>query len=142
MHPYIQILKSQLSQTMPYYGEEDVNSVLEMLYSVYREKQCSDPQEVKDCFAQLDEVLCKLTLREYDKVWNAACGLCSVAEKVAFLEGIRVAQPLRQSLECKKTAGNTPGGFFGPCPSRRKENEEAVDQLPRARNSAGSMGSS
>ena len=94
MYPYISIIKDQLSQNMPYYGEDDVNSVLEMLYSIYRKRSRGDSEAVGACFSQLDEVLQKLTLKDYDKVWNAACNLHSTVEKEAFLEGIRVGATL------------------------------------------------
>ena len=98
MHQYIQILKEQLTEAMPYYGEEDVNTVLEMLYSVYRRKKCADPEEIRGYFAQLDAVLRKLTLKEYDQVWDVACGLCGAAEKVGFLDGVRVGASLAEEL--------------------------------------------
>lgn len=118
MNLYIQKLKEQLSETMPGYAEADINSVLEMLYSVYRERKGKDTEEIERHFSQLDEVLSKLTLKEYDKVWYAACGLCGLYEKEAFLEGIRVGASLAVELGEKKS--KPPGD------SRRLAKEERI----------------
>ena len=102
MHQWIKAMKGQLAETMPLYGEGEINTVLEMLYSVYRKKKGGDPETVSGCYDRLDAVLNKLTLKEYDKVWDIACCLCSAAEKEGFLEGVRVGASLAEELreEC------------------------------------------
>ena len=87
MNLYMEALKAYLSRP------EDTASgvsVGKALYGCYRELHPRDGAEISGRFRQLDQVLSRLTLREYDKVWDLTCGLCCEHEEAAFLEGIRV----------------------------------------------------
>ena len=55
--------------------------------------------QIKEDFHSLDRILAKLSLQEYDQVWNLTCRLCSEHEKSAFLEGIRTAMRLTVELD-------------------------------------------
>lgn len=98
MNPYIKKLQEQLSQMIFDCGEQNINSVLEMLYCYYREQRTTDTEVISADFNRLDSVLSKLTLKEYDQVWDLTCALCSEHEKAAFLEGVRVGASLAAEL--------------------------------------------
>ena len=87
MNQYMEALKLHICD------REDTASGLSVgkaLYGCYRELHPRDDEEITRRFHQLDQVLNRLTLREYDKVWNLTCMLCCEHEEAAFLEGIRV----------------------------------------------------
>ena len=73
--------------------------MLEMLYDCYLEQNSFETQQIKEDFHSLDRILGKLTLQEYDQVWNLTCRLCSEHEKSAFLDGIRTALRLTVELD-------------------------------------------
>ena len=84
-------------ENVPWDG--DVQPVLEMLYDCYLEQNSFETQQIKEDFHSLDRILSKLSLQEYDQVWNLTCRLCSEHEKSAFLEGIRTAMRLTVELD-------------------------------------------
>ena len=87
MNLYMEALKAYLSRPADTASGVPVGKAL---YGCYRELHPRDNEEISGRFRQLDQVLSRLTLREYDKVWDLACGLCCEHEEAAFLEGIRV----------------------------------------------------
>lgn len=87
MNPYIEKLKPYLSER-----EDNLNarSLQDIVFECYRELHPLDGGEVRSAFDQLDQILDKLPLREYEQMWSLTCRLCSAHEEPAFLEGIRV----------------------------------------------------
>ena len=87
MNLYIEAFKAHAS------GSADTASGISVgkaLYGCYRELHPRDNAEISRRFRQLDSLLDRLTLREYDQVWDLTCALCCDHEEAAFLEGIRV----------------------------------------------------
>lgn len=68
---------------------KDGDSVTDVLFHGHLEKKAVDEESIRQGFAQLDAVLGKLTLKEYDRVWDAVCGLCNEHERRGFLAGLR-----------------------------------------------------
>ena len=97
MNTYIDQIKAYLAQH-ELHGSE---SVLEILYYCHLEKSAVDEEEIEREFAKLDEVLDQLTLKEYDRVWDAACKLCSAHERRGFAAGARAG--VRLMLELLET---------------------------------------
>ena len=50
------------------------------------------------CAHKLDEILDKLTLKEYDAVWDAACKLSDAHERRGFRSGVQIGALLMLEL--------------------------------------------
>lgn len=98
MHTYIKQLKEQLPGCFVWHQEQEIQMVLEMLYSYYQERHPMDTKEMDKAFCALDDVLQKLTTKEYDKVWYLTCRLCGEHEKNGFLTGVRLGACLAAEL--------------------------------------------
>lgn len=77
-------------------------SVLDMLYDSYREQHPIDTEEINRQFAELADILGKLSLQEHDRVWDLTCRLCVEQERGGFLEGIRLGVFLAVELMEKR----------------------------------------
>lgn len=99
MHAYIRQLKEELPSCFYDQQRPDVNAVMEILYQYFAENHPLETQEMARDFSQLDKVLSKLSLKEYDQIWNLACRLCAEHEKLAYMAGIRVGASLATELE-------------------------------------------
>ena len=51
-------------------GDTDCETVLDQLYKAYAESHESDPQEIRDGFKELDDLLRDLTQDDNNAVWN------------------------------------------------------------------------
>ncbi len=98
MNCYIESLKSFLAEQTPCFGYDDANSILEMLYYYYTTANPVDSAVIRCQFKELNDILCRLTLKENDKVFSLACNLCVAYERQAFLEGIHVGMRLFTEL--------------------------------------------
>lgn len=78
---------------------KDGESVTDVLLHGYLEKNVVDEESIKQSFAQLDEVLSRLTLKEYDRVWDATCRLCNEHERRGFLSGLRIGVSFMLEIE-------------------------------------------
>lgn len=98
MTDYNMLLEKYKQGGQDWWNREDPQAVLKMLYTYYREHCPGDPEEISREFQNLDSVLSRLTLKEYDRVWNLACRLCSEHEEAGFLEGVRAGAALAEAL--------------------------------------------
>ena len=78
-------------------GNEKI-PVTDILYYGHLENNESDAEEIVAEFGKLDMVLSKLTLSEYDRVWDAACRLCDMHERRGFLSGLQIGTALMVEL--------------------------------------------
>lgn len=69
-------------------GEGDCETVLDQLYQAYAESHESDPQEIRNSFKELDELLGALPLDDNNAVFNLCCSLCTAYERKAFIAGV------------------------------------------------------
>lgn len=96
MSIYTNKMKSYLAETQN--ENPDIESVLQALFNHYAESCGADGEEIKRSFVHLDKILSKLTLREYDQVWDVTCKLCSDHEQRAFRAGIRTGALLMKEM--------------------------------------------
>lgn len=85
MDQYMEKMKTHFSE----YQSEDGASVIDALYYSCPDLHGPDEEGIKREFSRLDRVLEKLTLREYDEVWDATCQLSIACEKRGFRAGLR-----------------------------------------------------
>ena len=79
-------------------GDTDCETVLDQLYKAYAESHESDPQEIRDGFKELDDLLRDLSLDDNNAVWNLCCQLCTAYEHKAFLDGLQYGAHLIAEL--------------------------------------------
>ena len=78
---------------------ESEESVIDAFYYSCPDLHGPDEEGIKREFGRLDRVLEKLTLREYDEVWDATCRLSIASEKRGFRAGLRSAFRMMAELE-------------------------------------------
>ena len=99
MNKYIAKLNSFLEQQAPNYGNDDAQSLLEMLHYYYTLANPVDTAVIHCQFKELDDILSKLSLADNNAVFELTCSISASHERQAFLEGIHVG--LRLFLELK-----------------------------------------
>lgn len=98
MNRYIENLKSFLSEQSPRYGNDDANSLLEMLCYYYTEHNPVDNGIIRCQFKELDTILSKLSFSDNNAVFHLTGTLCAAYEKQAFEGGIAVGWKLYTEL--------------------------------------------
>ena len=89
METYMKMIKEQRKA-----GE----SVIETLYRCNLENGGVDEAAIDQEFDKLDEILDRLTLKEYDTVWDATCVLCDAHERRGFRSGVQTGALLMLEL--------------------------------------------
>ena len=69
-------------------GDSDCETVPDQLNQAYAESHESDPQEIRNSFKELDELLGALPLDDNNAVFNLCCSLCTAYERKAFIAGV------------------------------------------------------
>ena len=98
MKPYIEKLKTHFTQNPPNYGDGDVHTILEMLYSHYAAFNRMDTAEIKKNFETLYHQLTGMPLKELDNIIDTVTTLCWHHEKSGFTEGIKLGILLATEL--------------------------------------------
>ena len=91
MEPNYEKLMNDLQE----YGED---AALNLLHRLYADLELRDNREIKSRLEQLNNILEKLPLREYDEVFYLMVALCDEHEKRGFLGGVRIGAKLMQEL--------------------------------------------
>lgn len=80
-------------------GDSDCETVLDQLYQAYIQSHEGDPEEIREGFQELEEFLCSLPLEDNDTVFTLCCNLCSIYQRMAFMDGLQYGARLMQELE-------------------------------------------
>ena len=88
----------QIRENLTKWASDGMESAVERLYIGYLESLGADENAVMECFQQLDMVLRGLALKNYDKVWDAACALSDASERRGFCAGLQMGVRLMQEL--------------------------------------------
>ena len=87
-------------QTQPFDGgDSGCETVLEQLFQAYIQSHEGDPEEIRDGFQELEEFLCSLPLEDNDAVFTLCCNLCSIYQRMAFMDGLQYGARLMQEPE-------------------------------------------
>ena len=97
MNKYIAKLNAFLEEQSPNYGNDDIQSLLEMLHYYYTLENPVDTAVIRCQFKELNDILSKLSLSDNNAVFEQTCSISASYERQAFLEGIHVG--LRLFLE-------------------------------------------
>lgn len=76
----------------------DLCSVLELLYTAYAETQTDDPEDVKQAYQRLDDLLQDVSLDLNNAVFSLVCQIQCTGEEQAFLDGVRIGAHLLKEL--------------------------------------------
>lgn len=80
-------------------GDSGCETVLEQLYQAYMQSHEGDPEEIREGFQELEEFLCSLPLEDNDAVFTLCCNLCSIYQRMAFMDGLQYGAHLMCELE-------------------------------------------
>ena len=95
----IQQFQAYINQHKPKFGDEDIHTIAEFLYSCYSEHNPIDTVEIRSCFGEIDRIIHKLSVEENDRIFVLVCKLCTQHEQLAFLTGMRVGAQLLLELQ-------------------------------------------
>ena len=98
MEKWYRLILNHLKDHPPNFGDNDAQSVLEMLYGYYNQYNRMDTAEIKAGFEDLYEKMTGMTLQNMDDIIYATCSLCREHEKSGFVEGVKVGIRLAEEL--------------------------------------------
>ena len=80
------------------YGDNDISSILECLWSTYTESNPIHAKVIKDRFHDLGSIFDTLPRQQADSLFNVVCDLCLEHEKAAFIEGMQLGAKITAEL--------------------------------------------
>lgn len=99
MNYIIEQLNRKIAAENPIYGEEGIDSILEMLHFYYTQANPINSEEIWDGFKAIRSSLEKLPSGEIDSLVDTVCDLCLQHERLAFIAGIKVGFELNREIE-------------------------------------------
>lgn len=98
MKSYFNILKTHIEANPPNYGDGDIQSILEMLWNIYCQRNQLDSEQIKTGFSELYQHMKDVAIPDMDGVIDTVCTLCWEHEKAGFVEGIKIGVRLKDEL--------------------------------------------
>ena len=99
MNYIIEQLNRKIATEKPVYGEDGIESILEMLHFYFTQANPINSDEIRDGFKAVRSSLEKLPSSEMDTLVDTVCDLCLKHEKLAFIEGLKVGFKLNSEIE-------------------------------------------
>ena len=99
MEKWYRLILDYLKNHPPNFGDDNAQSVLEMLYGYYNQYNRMDIEEIKAGFEELYRRMTGMPLRDMDEIIYTACSLCREHEKSGFVEGVKVGVLLAAELQ-------------------------------------------
>lgn len=98
MNNIITRFREHLQNTELPFKDDQIASVMDLLYLSYTEIQGRDPGEMDQCFIDLEKYLENLSKEESDSIFNLLCRFCALYEEKAFKDGLRIGVYLMREL--------------------------------------------
>lgn len=98
MNHIIEQLNHKIAVEKPKYGEDGIDSILEMLHFYYTQANPINSEEIRAGFKSVRSSLEKLPHDEIDSLVYTICDLCLKHEKLAFIAGIKVGFKLNSEV--------------------------------------------
>ena len=98
MNPYLEQFRKYREVHQPNYGSEDVNTLLDFLWSTHTYLNPLDNERTRQLLGKLDPISHKLSWDESNLLIDTVCELCMEYERQAFLEGIHIGVRLMDEL--------------------------------------------
>lgn len=77
-------------QSYPFYSEDSsCETVLRRLDEAFVQSHGGNPEEISEGFRELEEFLCSLPLEDNDAAFTLCRNLCSIYQRIAFMDGLR-----------------------------------------------------
>lgn len=87
-------LQNYLAKYPINYGDDDVDSLLKMLYTHYAEDNPIDNEQIRTLLRSLHDCLWMLSEDQFEEVFGVVCDLCVEHQDVAFISGLRTGMQL------------------------------------------------
>ena len=97
-HNIAQALREHLKDRPFDYGDVPANSVMEFLYISYSEISRSDPKEINEGFATLEQFFEGRCTEESTEMFSIICNICFAYEQRAFTDGLQLGAQLMSQL--------------------------------------------
>ena len=93
-----QLFRQQLMEYPLDAQNTGLSSVLELLYTAYAETQTDDPEDIKQAYQRLDDLLQDVSLDMNNAVFSLVCQIQCTGEERAFLDGVHIGAHLVKEL--------------------------------------------
>ena len=97
-HNIAQTLREHLKDCHFDHGDTPAHSVMEFLYIAYSEINRSDPKEINEGFAALEQFFEGRCTEESTEMFSIICNLCLSYEQRAFTDGLQLGAQLLSQL--------------------------------------------
>ena len=97
-HTIAQALREHLKDRQFDYGDTPAHSVMEFLYIAYSEISRSDPKEITEGFATLEQFFEGRGTEESTEMFSIICNICFAYEQRAFTDGLQLGAQLLSQL--------------------------------------------
>lgn len=97
MKQFFEVLKRQISDNPPNYGDAD--SVWGLLYECFNENNPYDNEQIHADFNELYQQMNGMPLRKMDNIVYPVCRLCRDHERAGFEEGVKIGVLLSTELK-------------------------------------------
>lgn len=98
MKEFVDALHAYIAQQKINFGDGDAQSLLEMLFIAYTQRNGFDDETIRKDFDALYEAMNGKSLQEIDRVIDPVCTLCRDHEKAGFIQGILLGVRLEREL--------------------------------------------
>ena len=97
-HNIAKALREHLKDRQFDYGDTPAHSVMEFLYISYSEISRSDPKEITEGFATLEQFFEGRAAEESSEMFSIVCNICLAYEQRAFTDGLQLGAQLMSQL--------------------------------------------
>ena len=98
MQDYIKQLKAYLTNTTLNYGDPDITTMLDFLWTAYTQENPTYNEAIRQGFLAMEPVFETLSLEDADNLLRVVCSVCLEHERLAFLSGLHVGAALEKEL--------------------------------------------
>ena len=98
MDEFMKKLKAYIYANPLDFGSGDEESILKMIHWYYAECNPFHTQEIKDGFADLNDYMEGLPIKDNDVVFSLVCRICAEYQRLAFIAGFHVGFRLEQEI--------------------------------------------
>ena len=99
MSKYIENLKEYFDHYTFNYGDPDITTMLDFLWTAYTQENPIYNETIRQGFIAMEPVFEALSLEDADSLLRVVCNICLEHERLAFLSGLHVGAALAKELE-------------------------------------------
>ena len=80
------------------FGNTTAENVMDFIFNAYLDIQHGDPEEIKQGFQALNQLIDRKPVEEAQEIFTTVCELCVLHEKRALTDGFRLGLALAEAL--------------------------------------------